>query len=126
LEVPKALSGEATKKLSSFSGTANRGDLHPSDTKSFRAFVIQAHQDGSGLVDIEVSNFLRRYKWMEETAVKLGSQYHSCGGSPADPQSPPALSSPRKLGSFQPPSSNTLVAFLRAAARLQAILPVAA
>lgn len=76
--IEEFLSTRTTELLRSFSRTANRGSLHPSDQKRWYEFISAAYREGSTLSPTLLKHWLTEEEhWPEDRAQSLAYEYES-------------------------------------------------
>jgi hypothetical protein len=71
------LSPEAVRLLRSFSTSANRACLHPTDRRRWNAFLVRAHHDGSFFDPASLDEWLQQEGWPEDTRCQLVGEYEA-------------------------------------------------
>jgi hypothetical protein len=76
-KIEEALSREAKRLLRSFSSSANRSGLHPSDWRKWGRFLIQTHLDRTILDGTELGWWLDQEGWPRESRDALVASFET-------------------------------------------------
>jgi hypothetical protein len=72
------LSARTAQLLRAFSGSANKGNLHPYDQKRWYEFISAAYREGSTLSSALLERWLAEEEhWPEDSARSLAAEYES-------------------------------------------------